>query len=185
MLDFIENEINLRKETLNGIAENLKNYIYTVSIMLEETLNNGGKVILFEDMGNFYVSNKISDRIIKKFVDIKIGLPAIALKNNELIKEIYGEEGVYQKQIEAFVSKKDFLIGFSSNGCSKAILRALSLGKNIGCRTVGFSGFDGGVMKDFCDLNIVIPSEDVVIIYEMFYITCNIIINSTELKNHE
>ncbi|MFW9627815.1 MAG: hypothetical protein ACMV1K_13900, partial [Sulfurospirillum sp.] len=47
------------------------------------------------------------------------------------------------------------------------VVRALSLARNMGCRTIGLSGRDGGVMSEFCDINIIVPSEDTARIQEM------------------
>lgn len=30
----------------------------------------------------------------------------------------------------------------------------------MGCKTIGLSGRDGGVMGEFCDVNIIVPSDD-------------------------
>jgi D-sedoheptulose 7-phosphate isomerase len=45
----------------------------------------------------------------------------------------------------------------------------------MGCRTIGLSGRDGGVMNEFCDINIVVPSDDTPRIQEMHIMIGHII----------
>ncbi|MCF6172669.1 MAG: SIS domain-containing protein, partial [Campylobacteraceae bacterium] len=87
----------------------------------------------------------------------------------------FGIDRIFDKQIELRVKPEDVLIGFSTSGNSKNVLRALSLGRNLGCKTIGFSSGDGGAMDEFCDLNLVVPSDDADIIQEIHLVIGNII----------
>ena len=56
----------------------------------------------------------------------------------------------------------------------------------MGCRTIGLSGRDGGVMNEFCDINIVVPSDDTPRIQEMHimigHILCQAVDDSSKIK---
>jgi D-sedoheptulose 7-phosphate isomerase len=59
----------------------------------------------------------------------------------------------------------------------------------MGCKTIGLSGRDGGAMHEFCDITIVIPSDDTPRIQEMHimigHIICQAIDQSfLEIKEH-
>ncbi len=45
----------------------------------------------------------------------------------------------------------------------------------MGCKTIGLSGRDGGVMSEVCDLNIIVPSHDTPRIQEMHIMIGHII----------
>ena len=79
----------------------------------------------------------------------------------------YGYDRVFDRQVEALANQGDLLIGISTSGNSGNVINALALGKELGCRTLGFSGKDGGKMNDLCDLNLVVPSGDTPRIQEM------------------
>ena len=51
-------------------------------------------------------------------------------------------------------------------GC-KEVINALKEGRRRGCHCVGLSGRDGGEMNDWCEPNIVIPSQNTPRIQEM------------------
>jgi D-sedoheptulose 7-phosphate isomerase len=77
-----------------------------------------------------------------------------------------GFENLYSEQLLNFVEDGDLLVGFSAHGgsgkdkaglWSQNLLKAYQTAKDHGALTVGFSGYDGGVMKDLCDICVVVP----------------------------
>lgn len=77
-----------------------------------------------------------------------------------------GFENVYSEQLLNLMEAGDTLVGFSAHGgsgrdksglWSQNLLKAFQIAKENGVLTVGFSGFDGGAMKDLCDICIVVP----------------------------
>ena len=87
----------------------------------------------------------------------------------------FGFERIFDRQVEALANKGDLLIGLSTSGHSKNVVRALSLARHMGCKTIGLSGRDGGVMSEVCDLNIIVPSHDTPRIQEMHIMIGHII----------
>ena len=74
---------------------------------------------------------------------------------------------MFDRQVEALANKNDVVIGISTGGSSRNVISALKLAKEIGCKTIGFSGKDGGEMNALCDVNLVVPAEDTPRIQEM------------------
>lgn len=77
-----------------------------------------------------------------------------------------GFDNLYSEQLLNFMEPGDTLVGFSAHGgsgkdkaglWSQNLLKAFMIAKDHGVKTIGFSGYDGGVMKDLCDLCIVVP----------------------------
>ncbi|MBR2506570.1 MAG: SIS domain-containing protein, partial [Bacilli bacterium] len=64
-------------------------------------------------------------------------------------------------------SSGDLLIGISTSGNSKNVLKAFEIAKQKGIKTIGLSGRDGGAMNELCDINVVVPSNDTARIQEM------------------
>ena len=81
-------------------------------------------------------------------------------------------EDIFAIQLKTFAVKGDVLITFSGSGNSPNIISALQTAREMGVCTIGFSGRDGGKMKDLCDLLLVAPTdsmeqiEDMHIMYE-------------------
>ena len=77
-----------------------------------------------------------------------------------------GFDNLFSEQLLNFVEAGDALVGFSAHGgsgkdkaglWSQNLLKAYMIAKEHGVKTIGFSGYDGGVMKDLCDVCVVVP----------------------------
>ncbi|MGY0037860.1 hypothetical protein [Pedobacter sp. NJ-S-72] len=55
----------------------------------------------------------------------------------------------------------------STSGNSPNIIRALEKARELGCKTIGLSGRDGGQMNNLCDLNLIVPDDVTARIQEM------------------
>ena len=68
-------------------------------------------------------------------------------------------EDVFVEQLKNLVNPGDVVIGISASGNSENVLRAMRHAKEIGCQTVGWSGFGGGGLAMICDVNVVVDSD--------------------------
>jgi D-sedoheptulose 7-phosphate isomerase len=106
----------------------------------------------------------------------------MALTDNTSLLSAYandfGYEHVFAEQLVNLARKGDVVIAISGSGNSPNVLRALELARREQLTTIGFTGFDGGKMKDLVDLCVVVPSncmeqiEDVHLILEHLVCTC-------------
>lgn len=72
----------------------------------------------------------------------------------------YGYEKVFSTQLEMFAKSGDLLLLISSSGNSPNILQAAHSAKKIGLKTIGFSGFSGGELKQLADVSLHISSNN-------------------------
>jgi D-sedoheptulose 7-phosphate isomerase len=88
-------------------------------------------------------------------------LPAIALTTDTSFLTAFandcGYEGVFERQVEALGLAGDILLGISTSGSSKNVVRAMTLAQQRGMRTIALMGEDG-VMKELADVAIAVPS---------------------------
>jgi len=84
------------------------------------------------------------------------GLKAISLSSNTSVSTaISNDEGyefVYSHQLETLAEEGDLLLAFSGSGNSKNIINCLKVARNMGVKTAGFLGFDGGASKRLLDI---------------------------------
>ena len=85
------------------------------------------------------------------------------------VSALTNDEGwgrVYIAQLENFYQEGDVVLGISVHGGSGAdragvwsqnLLSALQYAKDLGGRALGFTGFDGGAMKELCHVCINVP----------------------------
>jgi D-sedoheptulose 7-phosphate isomerase len=76
-----------------------------------------------------------------------------ALANDE------GYERVFAGQLENFAQCGDVLVVISASGNSPNLVRAVELAQMRGVVTIGFLGFDGGVLKNKVDECLWFPTE--------------------------
>lgn len=68
-------------------------------------------------------------------------------------------EDVFVEQLKNLVNSGDVVIGISASGNSENVIRAMHYASEIGCRTIGWSGFGGGKLAKICDVNVVVDSD--------------------------
>ncbi len=69
-----------------------------------------------------------------------------------------GYESVFSEQLTSFLQPGDVVIGISGSGNSANVLHAISLARSMEAITIGFTGFDGGQLKDVVDICILVPN---------------------------
>lgn len=92
----------------------------------------------------------------------------------------YGFEYVFSRQIEGIGRQGDLIVGLSTSGNSKNILRAFEAARKKGIKTVGLLGRDGGAMKDLSDLAIIVPGATSDRIQELHIKIVHIVIEAVE-----
>jgi D-sedoheptulose 7-phosphate isomerase len=149
-----------------------------------DSLQDGGKILIFGNGGSAADAQHIAAELVGRYKMDRKGMPAIALTTDTstitAISNDFGYEHVFERQVEALANKGDVLIGISSSGTSGNVIHGLKMATKIGCRSIGFSGSDGGEMNQICDINIVVPSEDTPRIQEMHILIGHIICHLIE-----
>ena len=180
---YIYDEFNDHQDVLKKTIEQLENYIEEASELIVSTLKAGNKILLFGNGGSAGDAQHIAAELTGRYKTERQGLAAIALTTDTsaitAIGNDYGFDRIFDRQVEAIGKEGDLLIGISTSGNSRNVLRALEFGKDNGMNTLGLSGKGGGDMKNLCDINIIIPSDDTARIQEMHitigHILCGIV----------
>ena len=98
-----------------------------------------------------------------KVVSLNDNIPLVSAWTNDS-----GFGSVFAEQMEPWLEEGDVLVGFSVHGGSGAgeagpwsqnLVRAMALAKERNARIIGFSGFDGGAMKEMVDVCLVVPID--------------------------
>ena len=167
----IVNEFRSHLETIQAVIGTMETDLEKACQIAVDTLKKGNKILLCGNGGSAADAQHIAAELTGRYKSERRGLPAIALTTDTsaltAIGNDYGYGRVFDRQVEALANKGDLLIGISTSGNSANILSALTLAKEMGCMTLGFSGRDGGVMNTLCDVNLVVPSHDTPRIQEM------------------
>ena len=176
---FLKTSGNLKHQ----VAETLSAEILKAAETIRDCLADGGKLMLMGNGGSAADSQHLAAELIGRFKKERKAIPALALtvdtSSLTALGNDYGFDTVFSRQVEALATSKDAIIGISTSGNSKNVIRALQQARKIGVKTIGFMGNDGGNMKNCVDIGIIVPSNDTARIQEVHitigHIICEII----------
>ena len=167
----IKHEFNEHIKTSKLTMESMSGKIEEAAKICIDCLKSGNKILIFGNGGSAADAQHIAAEIVGRYKTNRKGLPAIALTTDSsamtAIANDFGYLHVFERQIEALGSRDDVLIGISTGGSSENVLNGIKLGRTLNCKTIGFSGKDGGDLNSLCHVNIVVPSDDTPRIQEM------------------
>ena len=142
----------------------LQENIQQIAIKSIAAFRDNKKMLLCGNGGSASDAQHIAAELSGRFYTDRPPLYAEALHVNSsymtAVANDYGYETTYARMVEAAGRKGDILIGISTSGNSSNVVKAMQKAKEIGMLTVGFTGKDGGKMKDICDIMICVPSVD-------------------------
>jgi D-sedoheptulose 7-phosphate isomerase len=131
--------------------------------ILLQALRAGNKVILFGNGGSAADSQHIAAELISKFRRDRSALPAIALTTDTSIltsiANDFSFDYVFSRQIEGLGEQGDVALGISTSGNSQNVINALRIAKEMGMTAIGFTGSDGGILRNHVDICFCVPSQ--------------------------
>jgi D-sedoheptulose 7-phosphate isomerase len=128
------------------------------------SFKSGNKLLLCGNGGSAADAQHLAAEFSGRFYMDRDALPAEALHcNTSYITAVgndYGFDAVYSRMIKGIGNKGDVLIGLSTSGNSKNIIKAFEIAKEKKMITIAFTGSGGGKLKNISDYLINVPSED-------------------------
>ena len=171
MQSTIKQEFNEHLKVSKKTMESIGKPIEIAAKLCIDSLKNSNKILIFGNGGSAADAQHIAAELVGRYKTERKGLSAIALTTDTSaitsIANDYSYLEVFARQVEALANKGDVLIGISTGGASANVISALKLANDLGCKTIGLSGKGGGEFNSFCDVNIIVPSEDTPRIQEM------------------
>lgn len=185
MLTLIKSRIQESIDVKNQLLDNVDilQLISQVSDEIISVYKSNGKIILCGNGGSASDSLHIAGELVGRFQKERRAFPAVVLNADvatmTAIANDYGYEEMFARQVEGHMTEKDLLIGFSTSGNSRNIFKAFEKATEIGGKTVGMLGNDGGTIKSIVDYSIVVPSDNTARIQESHitigHIICEIV----------
>ena len=167
-MKYIENYFSEMKDVIAKIS---RDDISRIIDILFDAWKKGKKIYTMGNGGSASTATHFAADLAKtSIVDGKKRFKVIGLTDNIPLMSAWindnGFENLFTGQLENFIEPGDVLVGFSVHGgsgsgsaglWSQNLLKAMKLAKDKGAKTIGFSGFDGGMFKKMCDACIVVP----------------------------
>ncbi len=159
----------------------------TIQEVVEEIVTlykQGGAVYFCGNGGSAADAQHIAAELSGRFYYDRPPLAAEALHVNTsyltAVANDYSYDEIYARLLRGVGKKGDMLIGISTSGNSKNILRAFEVAAEKGIKTVALTGKTGGAMKDLADYLINVPSTDTARIQESHIMIGHIICQFVE-----
>jgi len=183
MVDDIRRQLTSHVEVIHIVSNKLAPRVAECAQMLIDTLQAGQKILIMGNGGSAADAQHFAAEMVGRFLLERRALAAIALTTDTSILTAvgndYGFDDIFKRQVEALAKPDDVLIGISTSGNSKNIKRAFAAGKNLGVKTIGLLGRDGGEIASLADLDLTVPSLETPRIQEahlvMIHILCDLV----------
>lgn len=183
ILNIVRNEIEDSIFLFKEVKESLKDEIIESAKIIINSIKKGNKLLICGNGGSAADSQHFAAELVGRFKKDRKALPAISLTVDTSIltawSNDYSFDTVFSRQVEAVGKKGDVLFGISTSGNSQNVIEAFKIANKTGIYTIALSGKDGGKMKKYAKLNIIVPANDTARIQEahilIIHILCSII----------
>jgi phosphoheptose isomerase len=146
----------------------------------------GGKVLTCGNGGSAADAQHFACEFVGRFKAERQGLPAVALTADSSFLTAWsndiGYETVFSRQVEALGNPGDVLVGISTSGHSRNLVRAFEAARNRGIRTVGILGGSGGECLALSDIPLLVPSSDTQHVQEVQIVLIHVIYDLVERR---
>ncbi len=124
-------------------------------VAMTECLRAGGKVMACGNGGSAADAQHFSAELIGRFERERQELAAIALTTDTSILTAVGNDysydEIFSKQVRGLGKKGDILIGISTSGNSKNVVKAIEAAKKMGIKIIALTGNGGGKIASLLD----------------------------------
>jgi D-sedoheptulose 7-phosphate isomerase len=179
--DRVEGSIRVKQVLLSDAV--FHEIVTHAAMQIVKALRAGGKVLFCGNGGSAADAQHLAAEFTGRYLKERRALPALALHANTssltAIGNDYGFDLVFARQLEALGKDGDVLVGISTSGNSRNVIRAMEVAKAKSIYTIALTGA-GGKMKELADCAICIPSEDTPRIQECHILTGHIICEIAE-----
>jgi D-sedoheptulose 7-phosphate isomerase len=156
----------------------LNEKVQQAGLLAAQTLRSGGKILLCGNGGSAADCQHLAAELTGRFLQDRRPLAAISLSTDTsaltCIGNDYSFDEIFARQVAGLGRAGDLLIGISTSGNSRNVIRAVEEAHKIGVQSLGLLGRDGGQLNNLCQHAIVVPSHVTARIQE-----CHILIGHT------
>jgi D-sedoheptulose 7-phosphate isomerase len=151
---------------------------------MANTFRNEGKLFAFGTGASGHIAQILVEELTHRIAVNRPPLPAIALSCGGplvgAIAEQASADEIFSRQLEGLGRKGDLALAFSPDGESPAALRALVLARESDLDTAAILGRDGGRMKNYTELALVVEGDSSARIHEVHLIAAQILAQLVE-----
>ena len=152
---FVKDYLTRLKQILDDIDVDV---ISDIVDTLEETIENKSRIYILGNGGSAatasHMVNDLGAGLRRRDV---INFDVTSLGDNSsvvtAIANDIGYENIFYMQMKGHINADDVIVAISCSGNSANIIKAVDYAKDLGCKIIGVTGFNGGYLKKISNIN--------------------------------
>lgn len=163
--NLIESTINESIATKQAVLSELSPKILEVAEFLSEAVRNNKMLMFAGNGGSAADAQHIAAELVIRFRGNvnRRAIKAMSLSVDPSIMTAGGNDigydNIFAREVEAYGTAGDVLIGISTSGNSPNVKKAIETAKQMGVKTIGLLGGTGGTIKGMSDYELIVPSS--------------------------
>ena len=182
--NIIKSSIEVKQSLLNDTE--IHQTIYTIVDVISNAFENKNRVMFCGNGGSAADAQHLAAELSGRFYKDRKALPAEALHCNTsyltAVANDYDYDSIYSRLVDGTMYSGDILIGISTSGNSKNIVKAFEVAKENKITTISLTGNDGGKLMSLSDYILKVPSTNTARIQESHILLGHIICELVESK---
>jgi D-sedoheptulose 7-phosphate isomerase len=186
-------EIQDSVETKQKLAKDCVGDILDVAEAIATALREGGKIVFFGNGGSAADAQHLAAEFVGKFATDRPPLRGTAFTTNTSVLTAlgndFGFEEVFSRQVAAHVDAGDVVVGISTSGRSKNVIKGVQEARKLRAKTVALTGASGEELAGLCDYHVMVPSTNTQRIQECHimigHILCGLVETSLSAANKQ
>ncbi len=183
MLEKIKQRFEESAEILQLTQQRLAGPLRETTEIIISAYKAGRGVFIFGNGGSASDAQHIACELVGRFLKKRRALKAVALTTDtsviSAISNDYGFEQIFVRQLEANAVSGDIAIALSTSGNSLNILAGLKKAREMGMRTIAFTGDGGGRCAELAEVLLDVPCKKTPRIQEahavLYHILCELV----------
>jgi len=177
----IRDYLDSQSQCIDELMRNNLPTIKTIFHIIKKAKIHGNIIYIMGNGGSastatHFASDLLKTSLTKNTKKIK----AFSLSDNTPVMLAWANdtsyEDIFKKQLESLLEKNDVVIGISGSGNSINILNAIKFANKENAITISFTGKDGGKISKNSQVNLTVPSDDMLTIETMHLLICHLLI---------
>jgi len=127
------------------------------------SIRSGGKVLVFGNGGSAADAQHIAAELVNHLNYDRPPIAAIALTTDTSILTSIGNDSsfadLFERQVRALGRAGDVALAISTSGNSPNVLQAVNAARELGLKTIGLTGRDGGKLAAAVDIALVVETR--------------------------
>jgi D-sedoheptulose 7-phosphate isomerase len=145
--------------------------VFSAVAAVSRVLSSGRTLLVCGNGGSASDAMHITGELVGRFLVERKALRAICLSSNPSVLTAwandYSYDTVFSRQVEAYGEAGGAILGLSTSGNSKNVIKAFEQARLLGMTTIALTGEGGGQLAPFSDYLFAVPSRSTPLIQQV------------------